>query len=73
MSMLAKAVQGQVDQGRDEVDVLLDWDQVYTRDGNRSFNGLITYLQDQGYIAKKGSRKKKGEQSPGVGGGGGTI
>jgi hypothetical protein len=71
MSMLAKAVQGQVDQGRDEVDVLLDWDQVYTRDGNRSFNGLITYLQDQGYIAKKGSRKKKGERSPGVGGGGG--
>jgi hypothetical protein len=73
MTMLAKAIEGQVEQGRDEVDVLLDWDQVYTKDGNRSFNGLITYLQDQGYIAKKGSRKKKGERSPGVGGGGGTT
>jgi hypothetical protein len=73
MSMLAKAIEGQVEQGRDEVDVLLDWDQVYTKDGNRSFNGLIMYLQDQGYIAKKGSRKKKGERSPGVGGGGGQI
>jgi hypothetical protein len=73
MSMLAKAIEAQVEQGREEVDVLMDWDQVYTKDGNRSFNGLITYLQDQGYIVKKGSRKKKGERSPGVGGGGGQI
>jgi hypothetical protein len=42
MSMLARAIERQVDLGEDEVEVIMDWDQVYTKDGNRSFNGLIT-------------------------------
>ena len=74
MGMLARGIEAQVEEGRELNDVIADWDQHY-QTGKRSFGGLITLLQNQGYVGTKGSRlsrKRTREQSPGVGGGGGT-
>jgi hypothetical protein len=72
--MLARGIEAQVQEGRELQDVIADWDQHYQTLG-RSFGGLITLLQSQGCVGTKGSRlsrKRRREQLPGVGGGGGT-
>ena len=74
MGMLARGIEAQVREGRELHDVIADWDQHYQM-GGKSFGGLITLLQSQGCVGTKGSRlsrKRRQEQSPGVGGGGGT-
>jgi hypothetical protein len=74
MGMLTRGIEAQVEEGRELNDVIADWDQHY-QTGGRSLGGLITLLQNQGDVGTKGSRlsrKRRREQSPGVGGGGGT-
>jgi hypothetical protein len=72
MAMLTKAIDKEVhEEGERLADVLAKFDH-YFREKKRSFCGLISVLQAEGYLERKGPRtKRRLGQSPGEGGGGG--
>ncbi len=71
MTMLARAIDDQVEDGRLLPEVLGSFDHYFLQK-KRSFCGLISLLQAEGFIEKKAPRTKRvRRESPGEGGGGG--
>jgi hypothetical protein len=72
MSMLSKAIDNQVKEGRVLSEVLGSFDHYFLQK-KRSFGGLIALLQEEGLLQKKAPRTKRAVrgESPGEGGGGG--